>query len=588
MGSLFSNVSSQLQTMLQDQTTKSLTLRQGQVILGKVTQIFPNQVASVQFGKHQIMAKLEIPLTAEQSYLFEVTSVEDMPQLKVMTSSGSNLMLTDQILLILAKLDLSPTKENQQFIQETINHQIPIRQNDLEQALLLLQNDSSPETKTLLLDMLKEQLPITELTFQSVEAVSSRTGLISQMQNLAQSLENNAPLSQSAQQLLDKLLVVLNKEPVNEPSYSVNREPTASLEVTTQGESNTQKNPDLTQTLNQNASTSAPKLNLESDALLNQLSKQVALSEKQLFQFNKVLANLDNRQVEATDKNLEQLQTLLKDQHVATKITQQLPSQTAASLEEFIDQATPAKLLEFIRPLTELIQLQIPSENSAQVFDLLSQINQTETNLFPIKDQFLIHMKNYLLNGGLDFEHNIYENQDRLAEQPVPLKQLLLQVFAEQSTQMRETENLLNLLTGQQLTLLNEDASFLHLSTHIPGLFGAEEDIEIEFYSRKDKEEKIDANYCRIAFYLELDQLGTTMIDMSVQNRVVHLTVYNDEDISELLDQYKMLLKDGLVKLNYQLSTISYKALPDNRENMAINVERSQQTFKQSGLDVRI
>ncbi|WP_440895293.1 hypothetical protein ACS127_12060 [Amphibacillus sp. Q70] len=588
MGSLFSNVSSQLQTMLKDQMTTPLTLRQGQVILGKVTQIFPNQVASVQFGKHQIMAKLEIPLTAEQSYLFEVTSVEDLPQLKVMTSSGSNLTLADQILSILAKLNLSPTRENQQFIQETINNQIPIRQNDLEQALLLLKNDHSQETKTLLLDMLKEQLPITELTMQSMEAVSSRTGLVSQMQTLAESLANNGPLSQPAQQLLTKLLVILNREPVNEHNYTVNREQTANLGATTQDESNIQTKLDLTQVPKQNAPISASKLNLESDALLNQLSKQLALSEKQLFQFNKVLTNLNNDQVEPIDKHLEQLQTLLKDHHVAAKVAQQLPNQAAASLDEFIDQATPAKQLEFIRPLTELIQLQFPRENSAQIFDLLSQINQTEANLFPVKDQFLIHMKNYLLNSGLDFEHNLSENQQRLTEQPVPLKQLLLQVFAEQSTQMRETDNLLNLLTGQQLTLLNEDASFLHLSTHIPGLFGIEEDIEVEFYSRKDKEEKIDANYCRIAFYLELNQLGTTIIDMSVQNRVVHLTVYNDEDISDLLDQYKTLLKDGLTKLNYQLSTISYKVLPDDHEHIAIKAERNQQTFKQSSLDVRI
>ncbi|MBU5594944.1 hypothetical protein KQI76_07180 [Amphibacillus sp. MSJ-3] len=582
------NISSPLQMMLRDQTSRPLALRQGQVILGKITDIFPDHIASIQFGKSNMVAKLEIPLSVEQSYLFKVTSVGDLPQLKVMSSLGANLSLTDQILSILADLELNPTKENQQMVLEMITRQIPIRQTDLEQAMLLFKNDQSQEMKTLLLNMLNEELPITETTLQSIKAVNSSLGLNSQIKNLFNSMENSSILSQSAQQLQAKLATIINKQPTIEANYIVNREQIINSELGQEAKGPIQELADRVQLQNQNVSSLNSKLTIASDSLLNQLNKQLALSDKQVFQFNKVLANLNNQQIEPTDKDLAQLQTLLKNNHVVTKIAQQLPNQVAASLYEYMDQATPDKLLEFIRPLTELIQLQIPKENSPQIFELLSQINQVEPNLFPVKDQFFIHMKNYMLNSGLDLEYNIYEHSQQLNEQPMTIKQLLLQVLSEQSTSMRETENLLNLLTGQQLTLVKEDASFLHLSTHIPGLFGMEEDIEIEFYSRKDSEEKIDTNYCRIAFYLELAQLGSTIIDMNVQDRVVHLTVYNGEDISESLDQHKGLVKEGLARLNYQLSTISYKALPNDRGDFMIQPERSQKGFKHSSLDVRV
>src|SRR5699024_4503438 len=159
-----------------------------------------------------------------------------------------------------------------------------------------------------------------------------------------------------------------------------------------------------------------------------------------------------------------------------------------------------------------LIEYQWVKAEQAQVFELLNQMRQVDPDIFSVKQQFLIHLKDFLLNSGLDYEHNITKNYQHLNEQPISLKQLLLHVYQDQSAQVREAESLLNHLTGQQLTQINEDTNFLQILTHIPGLLGMEEDIKIEFYSRKDQEEKIDSDHCRIAFYLELKQLGTTMI----------------------------------------------------------------------------
>ncbi|HHU20408.1 MAG TPA: hypothetical protein GXZ58_09405, partial [Bacilli bacterium] len=47
MGPLLSNVSPQIRAILQDQQAQSLTLRQGQVMLGKIKELLPNNVAVV-------------------------------------------------------------------------------------------------------------------------------------------------------------------------------------------------------------------------------------------------------------------------------------------------------------------------------------------------------------------------------------------------------------------------------------------------------------------------------------------------------------------------------------------------------------
>lgn len=579
---LFSSVSSQRQSILKEQSNDALTLKQGQVLFGKVKQIFPNQMAEIQLGKHQIIAKIEVPLSTDQSYLFEVSSIGEMPQLKMIQSSNAHLTMRDAVSMMLARLNLSSTKTNQQFIQALIENQIPIRQPELEQALVLLKNHNTQETKSLLIDMLKAQLPIAEVTLDGLRAVKSNQGLVPKMKSFLQTLETSETVSQATEQLKQKLRTILNQGSADQSKDGVH----LNQRLTTYRSIPTDFNNDLNN--EQNQTNSQNRSILDSEALINQLNKQIALTEKQLFQFNKVFAQFNNQQGRTNDNRLTQLQSLLKNPQVKAKITRLLPSDARGSLEMFIEQPTQNTLSKFIEPLTELIANQWVKAERAQIFELLNQTRQIEPDIFPIRQQFLIHLKDFLLNSGLDYEHNIVINHQRLNEQPISLKQLLLRVYQDQSAQVRETESLLNHLTGQQLTQINEDTNFLHILTRVPGLFGLEEDIKLEFYSQKDQEERIDPDHCRIAFYLELKQLGTTMIDMAVQDRVVHLTVYNEADISESLDLYKNLLKKGLAKLNYHLSTIEYRTMLNNTSDHLITMEGNEQSFNQSNLDVRI
>ena len=59
-------------------------------------------------------------------------------------------------------------------------------------------------------------------------------------------------------------------------------------------------------------------------------------------------------------------------------------------------------------------------------------------------------------------------------------------------------------------------------------IFGKKIDATLQWNSRMKENGKIDPAFARILFYLELESLSTTLVDMHVQNKVVNLTVFND------------------------------------------------------------
>lgn len=65
---------------------------------------------------------------------------------------------------------------------------------------------------------------------------------------------------------------------------------------------------------------------------------------------------------------------------------------------------------------------------------------------------------------------------------------------------------------------------------------------------------KIDANYARVLFYLNMEALEETMVDMQVQNRIITIHLYNNQpQLENLAEPLKAVLKR-----DYQIKTISY------------------------------
>jgi hypothetical protein len=95
----------------------------GQIIVGKVIRFFPNQMAEIQIGSQKLIAKLEIPLTANQQYWFQVQSGEGKIRLKMIKQDSNHIGYSnDQQTSIIPKESL---EENQGLIEQFVT-QIPI------------------------------------------------------------------------------------------------------------------------------------------------------------------------------------------------------------------------------------------------------------------------------------------------------------------------------------------------------------------------------------------------------------------------------------------------------------------------------
>lgn len=591
MAEFFSAITNRQSASMHPPTHENLTLRQGQVLVGKVTQLFPDNIATVQIGQHTVTAKLEIPLNVGDTYLFEVDHIAEMPQLKVLTNQMKQISLDEQVALLLKELNLSLTKQNQQLVQEVLAKELPVKLADLQQALNILQENNGEHARTVLLEMLEQQLPITSVTFSAYHALLTDS-FQGQLEQLYQSLSQNTTLTNQEQQLLDFLTAILQKPMTNEAS--IRQEVTNWLTHHPQllddlGQITELERVDRSTDQNQSPQLTEPLNRKEVKELVKLLfQKQLAIEPEQIHQLGKALELASSSRPEIANQGRELLHALLSNGTVKQQLLAESPTNVQLAIEQFVHQPSEAHFNEIANPLRQLVNLQL---NRDQQSSLYHQLNQSGMENFewPVKDQFLIQVKDFLLNSGLDYEYQLAQDKTMASDKPTPLKQLLLQVLSNSVSQKSEVEAVLHTLTGQQLTMINDDGRFMYISAAIPGLIGTKKEVEFEFYSRKNEHGRIDPNYCRIAFYLDLAQLGTTVIDMNIQNRIIQLTVYNDtKDITNELLYHKAQLKESLSALNYSLSSVHYKPLPERVEHINSTHKPSEQKKGYQSWDVRI
>src|SRR5690625_5377323 len=108
---------------------------------------------------------------------------------------------------------------------------------------------------------------------------------------------------------------------------------------------------------------------------------------------------------------------------------------------------------------------------------------------------------------------------------------MLLQYIEQSDTQTSERlQSFVHLLNGLQLQSIYETNHFIYASIAISGeKLYLNHDIQLEFESKKTPDGKINPDIFRIIFILFLIHLRKTMIDMQIQNRIVSLTIFNDD-----------------------------------------------------------
>lgn len=821
------STSSMLSTTGATKANQQMVLRPGQIILGKVQQLFPNQKAVVQLGNQQVIAQLQTPLEVDATYLFQVHSTDDLPQLKVLAENQAHQSIDEQITELLKQLELPNTKENQQFVRSLIARDIPFRMTDIKQAIQLNQTQANEESREPIIEMLSRQLPITANTLrainqqdnptlrsqleqlnrlttvtktgtsevmlqtriqsllggrsdasvntavativQQVEAgddglvqLLKQAGIINKdinpndivalknqltsampirsevasqtektVKQLATLYQNQLPIPEQKLDQLQKYSSLAAQTPTNavvtkqalESLQALLRDPVLSLKteerlpeqtkpvfanwksepivtnlqsllgeitdlyeqqlskpnqmklfrllvnlnqantlhapnkhqviekakqfltfsgvdfdyqipdkqehqqsvkqlifqtlqvdsVSSQGPQKLivendemivdllkqagivgkETNPNIAETLKNrlinttpSRTESIPQLEQSAKQLANLFQKQLPISQQQLYQMQKYtsMATQAPTNSDAAKQALESLQTLLRDPVVSLKIEQRLPEQAKPLFAEWKSEPTMANLQKLLPELTELSEQQVAKGNQPKLVNMLANLSQMNEQNLPIKDQFLLQAKQFMQFSGVDYEHRIVNEQ----EQQQSLKQLVLQSLQTGSGPQSELETLLHTINGLQLASVQEDNTFMQASIQIPGMFGMEKNIELEFHSKKGEDGQIDADYCRIAFFLELTKIGATTIDMSIQNRIINITVINDnEEIVTLLNRIKPLLQEGLTKNNYQLSSVKYQPFSEV-ERTQVKATQTKPKNSYQGVDYRI
>ena len=199
-------------------------------------------------------------------------------------------------------------------------------------------------------------------------------------------------------------------------------------------------------------------------------------------------------------------------------------------------------------------------------------------------------LKTVLKGMGLSYEAALADqsaNIQEIAQQLKPQLHALLQ-DVEVKPQLKEAaEMLMTRLNGMQLSS-GENGHQHQLIMQVPlDFLGKKTDATLHWNGRMKEDGKIDANYARILFYLQMESMKETVIDMQVQNRVVTVTVFNDHpDLLTLAEPLKAVLKTGLAEKNYQLSAVVIK--PFEKEIKAKGNIKEYLQEEHSGVDFRI
>jgi hypothetical protein len=154
-------------------------------------------------------------------------------------------------------------------------------------------------------------------------------------------------------------------------------------------------------------------------------------------------------------------------------------------------------------------------------------------------------------------------------------------------------DQLLQQVTGQQLMMLSPSNQALsQVVLQIPlRTDNGEETAYVQIESQKKGAGQLDAENCRLFFHLQLQELGTTMIDVNIVNKIVNLNIYNDTPGLEALAQ---TMRDGLAgdleNVGYQLSAMRFQAIPEQQGNAARNTTSAVTSMMADykGVDLRI
>jgi hypothetical protein len=507
--------------------TQETVLRPGQVVQGTIIEKLPGDMAVVQINNTKMIAKIEAPLQENGRYALQVQQMDNgQIVLKVVQPQGQ---IDAQIATLLKQLGVtSPTTEMKQLATMLINNNIPLTGAKFtELTNVLTKMPLGQEELQAIRLLIQKDLPLTETTIKSVLAYEKSPSLQKEIINVMNALTNEKELPKAAGQLREFLSTTYQS-----------KQQDALVQVLTQGVIGKDKGgiESLLQKMNIGnlPEQVGSKAVQPSGALpVTELGRSESVKNMPPEQFVSFVKELPTKQ-----EQVQQLLSYLNKDVSASKALQQF-----------------TMLVEKLPQLTQQEQ-QVVTKAMDSAF------------MMPSGKELASHMKLIVQSLGLEWEHSI-SGQQQKQEQLTSLKPLLLEALEEPLAQHTkgQMESLVHRITGQQLLSQETVGPMLHVTTHIPfTITGALRDVQIEWSGKETKDGQIDTDFCRIFFYLQLEALQDTGIDVHIQNRIVQITVLNNtEGLERIIPVYQQSLKEHLHGLRYELSAINVRPFTEEK-----------------------
>lgn len=614
----FSTVQSQMTSGITSQL--QTPMKEGQVVHGTIKKLYPNQTAEVQIGNQKVIAKLETPLKAGDSHFFQVEKSAPELQLKVVTgplTQGNTLAQQGQQLL--QAMNLPKTTEMQAAIQFFMKQQLPVSKETLIQVEQLLKQLPKDMTMKAALETIQKimemKLPLTTSVLQTVLSGKSTDGLHNILQNFQSQLQQDQTVTPA---LKNNILLNLQKiaEPYNGPAAGAILGKQVEI-IQNQQQSLTSRLPIL-QTLKESnvlpltASLTNPTPVTGEQAIANsagaQLVKlgQAAPTEKGIA--IEQLRNWLSQQSSLTTNQKSEVLALLKNDNQPNQLSVVNNALTKVFAEQS-QQAIFTKDMNGLTPKDHLVSLLGKGATVESIAQTLQQItdiskNPTSSNVLTqtivqAEQQILQQldgkafehaMKEVLKSLGFGYEAKLGSNNDEIRQLASQLKPQIVELLQNQtiSTAIRDSaETVLTRMNGLQI-LSNENGPQHQLLMQVPLEFlGKKMDATLEWNGRMKENGKIDSNFARIMFYLQLETLEETVVDMQVQNKVVSITLFNDDqELGLFAEKLKETLKLGLSSVGYQLSGVFVKTFEEQKMTPALKSKTNM--FDTQGVDIRI
>lgn len=566
--------------------SNSEKLTPGQILQGKVLRLFPDNKAQIQLGSQVLIAQLAASLSAGEKYHFQVQAVDEVTHLKVLGEKvDTQSSFRNQIADLMGQLALTQKRSHVDLLQLLVKEDIIFNRNQLVKAFQLYDKSSNKQVaQQVIKELFTRNLPMTEAVYEAIKA--TKTNTLSEKLNLflkqLNQIHDPSLIETAARERVSNLLGHTMAQHFNEetiinnlqhPSMYKDKAIFNLLKLNGVIEQNItfsewiSKWDAFANIKNKQMGTNEfPfKLHLDPAELVSQPFRSTVKLETQsqiiLNHWRNEINNVTTRQLPMTEESF-----ILFKNEVAKRLTPLLMSHQQKQINNMVqnDSISLANLFSVLQTLA--------NEQSSMKLEQVFQENKHQNQKVPIQSQLLEQIGQMLRLSGLTYENVLV--QDHTAVNLNTLKPLLIQLINNKSTVQDQAQQLLHLVNGLQIQSINETSNFIQASIQIPGeKFGLNKEMFVEFESKKLEDGKIDPDYCRILFYLDLETLRETVIDMQIQKRLISITVYNDH--KKMKDQstlFEPLLKEGLEVHNYKLSRISVQPLTERvkQENKAV------------------